>query len=178
MLKIGRCDDTPSAPVTSISSKPFQYWPVIIYWFQSGYHAFLPGYKNTIKGVGGKEQTNNNAWVSSKCKKKSYVTLHSLYICRLTLTWISSENSTKILGMLTHLDWSSLTAAELYLMPTGLFSVRCRLPFSVSRRQLTSFRSFVQLLTRVPLLTSGHIKDRGLRPLFGFATRQTKGSSA
>ena len=39
-----------------------------------------------------------------------------LCICRLTLAWISSEISTKLLGMPTHLDRSSLTASGLYLM--------------------------------------------------------------
>ena len=34
------------------------------------------------------------AWIRSKCKKRSYVTLHSLCICRLTLACISCENST------------------------------------------------------------------------------------
>ena len=34
-------------------------------------------------------------------------------ICRLTLAWISSEISTKLLGMPTHLDQSSFTAAGL-----------------------------------------------------------------
>ena len=42
-------------------------------------------------------------------------------ICRLTLACISSENSTTLLGMPTHLDRSSLTAAGPYLMPTGHF---------------------------------------------------------
>ena len=76
--------------------------------------------------------------------------------------------------MLTHLDWSSLTAAGLYLMPTGLFccpvsTANCQLPLCVSRREL---------LTRVPLPTSGRIEISSLNPLSGFAPKQTKGSSA
>ena len=46
------------------------------------------------------------------------------------LAWISSEISTKKMGMLgmpTHLDWSSLIAAGLS-HATGLSDVRCRLP--------------------------------------------------
>ena len=35
-----------------------------------------------------------------------------LCICRLTLAWISSEISTKLLGMPTHLDRSSFTALD------------------------------------------------------------------
>ena len=56
--------------------------------------------------------------------------------------------------MLTHHDWSSLTATGLSLMPTGLSDVRCRLhlPLSVARRQLTSLRSFSPLSTGVPFL--------------------------
>ena len=61
------------------------------------------------------------AWVNASARRLSFDTLHSLCICRLALAWISSEISTKLLGMPTHLDWSSLTAAGLYLMPTGLF---------------------------------------------------------
>ena len=60
-------------------------------------------------------------------------------ICRLTLTWISSETSTKLLGMPTYPDRSSS------LVPTGLSTVRCRLPSRVTLRQL---------LPRVPLHTS------------------------
>ena len=44
-----------------------------------------------------------------------------LCICRLTLTCILCEISTKPRGMLIHLDWSSLTDTGLSLMPTGLF---------------------------------------------------------
>ena len=44
-----------------------------------------------------------------------------LCIRRLTLTCIFREISTKPRGMLTHLDWSSLTTSGPYLMPTGLF---------------------------------------------------------
>ena len=93
--------------------------------------------RNTIKGVGEKEQTNIMAWVSSKCKKRSYVTLHSLCICRLMLAWISNKISTKLLGMPTHFDWSSLIAVGLYLMrlvsQMALCSRhRCQLPTAIS----------------------------------------------
>ena len=63
-----------------------------------------------------------------------------LYICSLTVAWISSEISTKLLGMPTHLDWSSLTAAGLYLIQLvcQMSSVDWSLPIYVSRRQLPS----------------------------------------
>ena len=103
-----------------------------------------------------------------------------LCICRLTLAWISSEISTKLQGMPTHLDRSSFTAAGLYLMRlvSQMSGVDSPPPLCVSRRQMLPLSSFVQLLTRVPLPTSGHVEDRGLKPLFGFAPKQTKGSSA
>ena len=62
-------------------------------------------------------------------------------ICRLTLAWISNENST------THEEcWLILTALpsltlEPYLMPTGLSAVRCRLVTRVTLRQLPSSQS-------------------------------------
>ena len=48
------------------------------------------------------------------------MTLHSLYICRLTLACISSEISTKLLGMPTHPDWPSLTASFSWPLSTAL----------------------------------------------------------
>ena len=126
-----------------------------------------------------KEQTNNMAGVSSKCKKRSHVTLHSLCICRLTLAWISSEISTKLLEMPTQLDRSSLTAAGPYLIRlvsllSGVDSI-CHSPSPVANCLLSVPSSNS---SRVPLPTSGHVEDRGLKPLFGFAPKQTKGSSA
>ena len=96
-----------------------------------------------------------------------------MWICRLTLAQISSEISAKLLGMPTHLDRSSLTA-------TGL-SLSCRLVTSAVASAFANCLLWVPLsnsLTRVPLPTSGHVENRGLRPLFGFAPKQTKGSSA
>ena len=95
-----------------------------------------------------------------------------LCICRLTLAWISSEISTKLLGMPTHLDRSSFTG-------TGLLTsaVRCWLATRVTLRQLPSQSSFVQLLSR-SLTHFRSRRDHELRPLFGFAPKQTKGSSA
>ena len=61
------------------------------------------------------------AWVNSSARRLSCDTLHSICICRQTLAWISSEISTKLLGMPIHLDLSSVTAGGLYLMPIGLF---------------------------------------------------------
>ena len=98
------------------------------------------------------ERTKNKrsiwAWVNSSARRLCCDTLHSLCICRLTLAWISSKISSKLLGMPTHLDWPSPTAAGLYLMPTGLFccpmsTAHCPSPSSC--RQLPSLGSFFQL---------------------------------
>ena len=112
------------------------------------------------------------------------MTLHSLCICRLTLTCILREISAKPRGMLTHLDWSSLTAPGLYLMPTGLFYC----PVSTAPLHLpsptASLGSFFQLSLSLSLSlwrSLAHFQSRRdleLRPLFGFAPKQTKRSSA
>ena len=39
---------------------------------------FFIATRNTIKGVGGKRTNEQNTWVNSRCKRGSYVTLHSL----------------------------------------------------------------------------------------------------
>ena len=89
------------------------------------------------------------AWVKSKCKKRSYVTLHSLCIYRLTLAWISSENST------THEEfWLILTGLSSLLLGSlscrvVTSAIRCRLATRVTLRQLPSVSSFVQLSTGV-----------------------------
>ena len=114
------------------------------------------------------------AWVNSSARRLSCDTLHSLCICRLTLAWISSEISTKLLGMPTRLDWSSLTAAGLYLMPTGLSAVRCRLPtallhlpsptaFSASLFQLLDSHSLAHFRSRGDLDTKPFVWFRADR---------------
>ena len=104
---------------------------------------FFMATRNTIKGVGEKGTTNKRtiwAWVNSSARRLSCDTLHSFCICRLTLAWISSEISTKLLGMLTNLDWSSLVLL--------LDSISCRLVSSAVRCRLPT------ALLRLPLLTA------------------------
>ena len=127
----------PSAPVTSTSLNHFD---ILGRWSSSGPDRsiahFFTATRNTIKGVGEKEQTNktNNRspGVNSKCKTRGYVTLCiPVSIYRLTLAWISSENST------THEEcWLILTRLPSLLWttshPTGLSAVRCRQPSSQS----------------------------------------------
>ena len=95
-------------------------------------------------------------------------------IYRLTLAWISSENSTThdeywlILTQLPSLLWTSSH-------PTGLSAVRCRLATRVTLRQLPSSSSFVQLPSRVPLPTSGHAEILSPKPFVWFRTKTDKG---
>ena len=98
-------------------------------------------------------------------------------ICRLTPAWISSEISTKLLGMPTHLDRFSLTALDSLSCRLVTSAVRCRLATRVTLRQLPSSSSFFQLPLAFPPYFWSR-RDRGLKPLFGFAPKQTKESSA
>ena len=124
----------------------------------------------------GKEQ--HEPGVNLKCKTRFYVTpCIPVSIYRLTLAWISSENSTTheecwlILTRLTSLLWISSHL-------TGLSAVRCRLPCP---------SSVANCLLRVPLSTSLWLafpyplpvtpKSRVQNPLSGFAPKQTKESS-
>ena len=68
-----------------------------------------------------KDKRTKWTWVNSSARRLSCDTLHSFCISRLTLACISSEISTKLLGMPTHADWTSFTASGPYLMPTGHF---------------------------------------------------------
>ena len=83
----------------------------------------------------GRKRTKNKqtigAWVSSKCKKRSYVTLHSLCICRLSLTCSCCEILT--------------SHEECRLILTGLpslilDSISCRLVSAAVRCQLPTAR--------------------------------------
>ena len=113
------------------------------------------------------------AWVNSSASRLSCDILHSLCICRLSLTCISSEISTKIEEC-----WLILTAG---LMPTGLFccpvlTANCPSASPVAN----SFSGFLcpTPLTRVPLPTSSYVEISSPNSLFDFAPKQTKGSSA
>ena len=59
-----------------------------------------------------REQTNNMLGLIQAQEEELCNIAIPLCICRLTLAWISSEISTKLLGMPTHLDRSSLTALD------------------------------------------------------------------
>ena len=116
--------------------------------------------------------------VNSKCKTRSYVTLCiPVSIYRLTLAWISSENST------THEEcWLILTRLPSLLQtsshPTGLSAARCRLPTRVTLHQLPLLSPFVQLSSRVAYPLPVTPRYRVQNPLSGFVPKQTKESSA
>ena len=104
-------------------------------------------------------------------QKGSYVTL---CICRLTLAWISSENSTMLLECqpiltgLHSLVWTLSHADSSLCCPVST-------ALSVVRRQLPSSSSFVQLPSRVPLPTSGHAEISSPKPFVWFRAKTDKG---
>ena len=143
---------------------------------------FFTATRKYNRGSGRKRTNEQNEQyepgVNSKYKTRSYVTLCiPVSIYRLTLAWISSENST------THEEcWLILTRLPSLLLtsshPTGLSAVRCRppCPSSVANCLLrvplsNSFLAFPYLLPVTP-------RSRVQNPLSGFVPKQTKGSSA
>ena len=178
------CDITPLAPTLHqlLRTISLLYGRWSISGPDRGIAHFFTTTRNTIEGAGEKKElmnkTNSMLGVNSKCKTRSYVTLCiPVSIYRLTLTWISSENSTTLLEcrpILTRLPSLLWTSSH----PTGLSAVRCRLSSRVTLPQLPSSSPFVQLSSRVPLPTSSHPRSRVQNPLSGFAPKQTKESSA
>ena len=97
-------------------------------------------------------------------------------ICKLTLAWISSETSTKLLGMPTYPDRSS---SQLWTSshPTCLSAVRCRLVTHVTLRQLPTSQSLC--LTHWLAFPSYFRTRRDLEfKSFVWFRAKTKGSSA
>ena len=127
-----KCDNTPSVPVTQLLRNN----SVLAGDLSSGSDRDITHFlrhKKYNRGSGRKRTKNKRTiWALGQLeyKKVGSVTLYFLCICRLTLTCILREISTKPRGMLTHLDWSSLIAPGPYLMPTGLF--RCPLSTAFS----------------------------------------------
>ena len=174
MVKKFYWDDTPSAPhVTSTSLNHFTSWPGDQLVVPIG-ASHISSWLQEIQSREWEERTKNKrtiwAWVNSKCKK-----CIPLCICRLTLAWISSEIFTykECQPILTGLPSLLLDS----LMPTGHFCCPVSTATRFPHRQLPSFSSFVQFLSR-SLTHFRSRRDHGLRPLFGFAPKQTKGSSA
>ena len=115
----------------------------------------------------------NNMLGLTQVQEGNYVTL---CICRLTLAWVSSENSTTLLDcrhILTCLPSLLRTSPH----PTGL-SAPVSTGHSRHPSPTASSSSFVQLSDRRSLPTSGHPRSPVQNPLSGFAPKQTKRSSA
>ena len=95
-------------------------------------------------------------------------------MCRLTVAWISSETSTKLLGMPTYPDQSS---SLLWTLSHANSSLCCPVStaLSVVRRQLLLRVPFVQLPSRVPLPSSGHAEISSSKPFVWFRAKTDKG---
>ena len=122
------------------------------------------------QGSGGKWTKNKRRLVLTQVQGGWFCdTVHSL-------AWISSEISTKLHGMPTHLDWSSVTAAGLYLMwlVSQMSGVDCPLPLCVPRRQLTSLGSFFQLLTLWRSLAYFRSRPRSRVQILYLVSRQNR----
>ena len=170
----------PGSLNTSTSLNHFKSWPVIHLVVPIGVsHSFMAT-RNTIKGVRkkNKEQTNNRGLGQLQCKKWIYVTMHSLCICRLSLACsfcVISTSHEECWLILTGLPSLILDPISCRLVSAA---VRCRLPFCVSLRQLPSL--WVPL-SNSDLRSLAYFRSRRyleLRPLFGLAPKQTKGSCA
>ena len=96
-------------------------------------------------------------------------------ICRLTLAWISSETSTKLLGMPTNPDRSS---SLLWTLSHANSSLCCPVSTALSVVNCLLLSPFVSLSDWRSLPTSGHVEISSPNPLSGFAPKQIKGSSA
>ena len=151
-----------------------------------------------------REWEKKNKWtiwarVNSKCKKGSFVTLHSLCICRLTLACICAKllqdtrNANSSLTVFLTADCCRLRTANSSSLSSSLpldsisrwlvsSAVHCQLPLCISLHQLTLWvplptaSGFLGPAFPPPLPVSSEISSPS--PLFGFAPKQTKGSSA
>ena len=120
---------------------------------------------NTIKGAGEKRTNEQYAWVNSSAEGELCNIAFPLCICRLTLAWISSEFSTKLLGMPTHLDRSSFTGLDSLSCQLFTSTVRCRLATRVTPSPTASTEFLWPTpLTGFPFLIPGHVEISGPNP--------------
>ena len=142
-----KCDDNSSAP----QIRQLLTISLLGRWSCSGSdwgiaHFFIAT-RNTIKGAGEKEQTNKILGLTQGEREELCNIAFPMCICRLTLAWISSENST------THEEcWLILTALPAlilgtYLMPTAHFCC----PVSTRHSRHPSPTRFSQSLCPTPL---------------------------
>ena len=107
----------------------------------------------------------------TQVQKRSYVTL---CMCRLTLAWVTSENSTTLLEcrlIFPHCRWTSSHAN---------WSLSSGVDWSLSSpfANFPLLSPFVSLSDWRSLPTSGHAEISSPKPFSGFAPKQTKELSA
>ena len=139
---------------------------------------FFTATSNTIEGTGEKRTNEQTLGVNSSAERELCNTAFPVYICWLTLAWISSETSTQQLECRLILARSSFT---------GLDPLSCRLasllrcPVSTPLRPPSPTPFSVPLshsLAGVPSPLPVTSRSRVQNPLSGFAPKQTKESSA
>ena len=129
---------------------------------------FFTATRYTIEGAGEKEQTNKMLGLT-QVQKGSYVTL---CMCRQTLAWVTSKNSTTLLEcqlIFPHCGWTLSHADS---------SLYCPVLTGHSRRQLPTSLLLSCSLTGIPFLLPVTPRSQVQNPLSGFAPKQTKESSA
>ena len=164
------CDDTRSAP---------RHISLYGRWSASGSDRgiahFVIATRNKIKGVGEKEQTNNMLGLIQAKGEKLCNIAFPMCICRLTLSWISSEISTQLLGIPTHLDRSSFTALDPISCRLLTSAVRCRLATRVTLRQLPSSQSLCLTLWLAFPSYFRSRRDLESKPFVWFCAKTDKG---
>ena len=169
-----QCDVTPSAPVTSTSSNHSTACDQLVVPIGVT-HISLPLHQIQSMEQELKKRTNEQTlWVNSSAERELCNTAFPVYICKLTLTWISSETSTKQLecrliltrSSFTGLDPLSCRLASLLRCPVSTASVR---PPSPTANFLVPLS---HSLTGVPTPLPVTSKSRVQNPLSGFAPKQ------
>ena len=166
------CDVTPSAPTLHQLLRTIS---LLGRWSTSGSDRgiahFFTATRNTIEGVGEKEQTNNTSLGLTQVQKGSYVTL---CICRLTLAWIFVKILLRYWN--ANLSWPDFTHwSGPSLMPTRLSAVRCRLVTRITLHKLFLRVPLSNSLTGLPLPTSGHAEIWSPKPFVWFRAKTVKG---
>ena len=118
----------PRPDITSTSLNHFKSWPgnhrVVPIWV-----SHISSWLQELQSREWEKRTQNKrtigAWVSSKCKKRSYVTLYSMCICRLSLTRSFCTSHEECWLILTGLPSQILDPISCRLVSAA---VLCRLP--------------------------------------------------
>ena len=171
----------PRAPLLINFFNTILSWPVIILWFRQGYHTFLYGTRNTTHGVGEKEQRTNEQYglvLTQVQEGQVYDTAFPVHLQTNADVHPSrnfhkaTRNADTSWLVFPHCSWT-LSYADWSLLLSGVdcpsaspFS-NCLLWVPSSNSSLWHSLAYFQLR-----------QDLELRPLFGFASKQTKRSFA